>query len=106
MRHIGLAIKCDRFSLLNYLLGKNINTCPNACRQSARRTPSARSTGKFLLKSEPTVRGVIQKNKEDCLDYTKLCDNQLIVLNGYKPEFARQLWKNMPYSTVKIPSCL
>ena len=30
-----------------------IDTCPNACRQSARSVPSAKSTGKFLLKSEP-----------------------------------------------------
>jgi len=39
------------FELIILYKAKNSNTCPNACKQSARRTPSARSTGKLLLKS-------------------------------------------------------
>jgi len=39
------------------------------------------------------------------IDYKKLF-SQLIVLHVYKPELGRQLWKNMPYSAIKIPSCL
>ena len=56
----------------------HVTTCPNACRQIALRTPSARSTGKFLLKSEPSQNCTDHHNNKNALRLTESCNNQFI----------------------------
>lgn len=78
-------------------------TCPNAWRQSARRTPSERSTGRFLLKVFEIRWVYICKhpNRKYVLSFN-IKQNKILL----KPKFRRQLWKNLLDCTIKVSSCL